>query len=211
MIYDRNVPETLQQQMNADLLFIDSVQGAQSSPLHQEIYGPLHGESYNKFINLRIKSIGLSDCGNPNSVACFVPMLGLSKIWMTPNYVKFSHPQIARLMVVFHEARHTEIITNGSLDWKHATCPKVFNDKTGQPLRSIFTGAVLAGEAACDKTAYGAYGISLILLKNISKFCTNCNEKVKMDAGIYADDQLNRIISAKAVETIADDLYGGKH
>ena len=66
---------------------------------------------------------------------------------------------------------------------------------------------LMAGEYACDTTPFGAYGTGLVMLKNISKHCENCTDKVKMDAGLYADDHLRRIIDPAAVKTIQDDLY----
>ena len=45
------------------------------------------------------------------------------------------------------------------------------------------------------------------MLKNIQKFCTNCTEKVRMDAGIYADDDFKRLISSDAKKAIREDLY----
>ena len=107
-------------------------------------------------------------------------------------------------MVVFHEARHTETM-NGN--WPHATCPTPFLDAEGKDKRSIWTGATLAGEPACDRTPLGSYGSSTIMLKNIQKYCDNCSDKVKMDAGLYADDQFGRIISDSARRQMQDDLY----
>ena len=127
-----------------------------------------------------------------------------SKMWLTQNFIQFSHPQIARMMVVYHESRHTET-QNGN--WPHATCPTPFLDKDGKDMVSIWTGATLAGEPACDVTPFGSYGSSMIMLKNISKFCSNCTDKVKMDAGIYADDQFKRVIDPKAIAEITADLY----
>ena len=48
----------------------------------------------------------------------------------------------------------------------------------------------------------------MIMLKNIQKFCTNCTDKVKADAGIYADDQFLRVTDAQASQQqIKTDLY----
>ena len=124
-------------------------------------------------------------------------------MWLTQNFVKFSHPQVARMMVVFHESRHTES-QNGN--WSHATCPSPFQDANGNDMKSIWTGASLAGEPACDVTPLGSYGSSTIMLKNIQKFCTNCSDKVKMDAGLYADDQFGRITDADAAKQMQDDF-----
>ena len=117
-----------------------------------------------KFFKDRVTSVGLNDCGNGGAVACVIPMVDSSKIWLTQNYIKFSHPQIARLMVVFHESRHTED-ANGN--WPHATCPTPFLDKSGQDMKSIWTELPLAGEPACDITPFGSYGSSMIMLKNV--------------------------------------------
>jgi hypothetical protein len=202
--FDSDVPADIQAQMQADLSFIGTIQGTTASKLHQQIFGLVDGATYTKFFSDRVQSVGMNDCGDQNAVACVIPFEDSTKIWLTQNYIKFSHPQIARLMVVFHESRHTED-SNGN--WPHATCPTPFTDDHGQPMNSIWTGASLAGEPACDTTPFGSYGSSMIMLKNVQKFCTNCSDKVKMDAGIYADDQFKRVIAADAIQQIKDDLY----
>jgi hypothetical protein len=202
--FDSDVPANIQQQIRDDLTFVNTIAGNGVSQLHTKIFGNVDGPSYTRFFESRVKAVGLDDCGGGNAVACVIPFYDPSKMWLTQNYIKFSHPQIARLMVVFHESRHTES-KNGN--WSHATCPTPFVDDHGKEILSIWTGAKLAGEPACDITPFGSYGSSMIMLKNVSKFCANCSEKVKMDAGIYADDQYKRITSADAKKQIQDDLY----
>lgn len=202
--FDSNVPKNIQEQMVADVNFVNGIKGDKPSTLHKKIFGDIEGANYGNFFNKHIRSVGISGCGNPNAVACVIPYSASNKMWITQNYIKFSHPQIARLMVVFHEARHTE---NENGNWPHANCPEPFLDDKGNEMKSIWTGAPLAGEPACDDTEYGSYGSSTIMLKNISKYCLNCTEKVKMDAGIYADDQLGRITDATAKKSIQNDLY----
>jgi hypothetical protein len=205
--FDSGVPANIKTQMLDDLSFVGTIQGSQASSLHQQIFGQVDGATYNQFFSSRVMSVGMNGCGDGNAVACVIPMEDSSKIWLTKNYIKFSHPQIARLMVVFHESRHTEDANN---NWPHATCPTPFLDKDGSDMKSIWTGASLAGEPACDETPFGSYGSSMIMLKNISKFCTNCSDKVKMDAGIYADDQFKRLISQDAIAQVQKDLYSGQ-
>ena len=204
--FDSDVPSDIQTQMVADLAFVAQIQGGAGSGLHQQIFGNVEGATYQKFFETRVNAIGLDDCGNPKAVAC-VNTFQPDKMWLTPNFIKFNHPQIARMMVVYHESRHTEV-QNGN--WPHATCPTPFVDASGAEITSIWTGATLAGEAACDETPFGSYGSSMIMQKNIQKFCTNCTDKVKMDAGIYADDQFKRIIAQDAIDQIKKDLYNGK-
>jgi len=201
--FDSDVPANIKAQMQQDLAFVATIKGDGASPLHQQIFGNVDGADYSKFFSSRVKAVGLNDCGDPNAVACVIPMYDSSKMWITQNYIKFSHPQIARLMVVFHESRHTEDANN---NWPHAMCPTPFLNAQGQNMVSIWTGAPLAGEPACDITPFGSYGSSLIMLKNIQNHCTNCTDKVKMDAGIYADDQFGRIIDAGAIAQMKQDM-----
>ncbi len=202
--FDKDVPPAIRTQMNGDLGFIQTVKGSGASSLHRQIFGEVSGDDYIKFFTSRAKSVGISDCGDPHAVACVIPMEDPSKMWLTQNYIKFNHPQIARLMVVYHESRHTEV-KHGN--WPHANCPDPFLDSDGKEIKSIWTGAALAGEPACDTTAFGSYGSSLIMLKNVQKFCSNCTGKVTMDAGLYADDQFKRITGEQAHRQIQNDLY----
>jgi hypothetical protein len=196
LTFDKDVTPELQKQMTEDLAFMAQIKGEKQSPLHEKIFGKMDGDSYKNFFETRITSVGLSDCGSPKAVACVIPFYDPNKMWITNNFIKFSHPQIARSMVVYHEARHSES-ENGN--WMHATCPTPFVDENGNELKSIWTGATLAGEPACDDTALGSYGSSTILLHNVAVNCSNCTDKVKMDAKIYSDDQTNRLIDqAKA-------------
>jgi hypothetical protein len=199
-----DVPESIQKQMSGDLAFIDTVRSNKTSGLHNQIFGKVDGTNYTHFFQSRVTDIGLHTCGSAKAVACVIPILGSSKMWLTSNFTNFSHPQIARVMIVFHEARHTEA---GNGHWSHAVCPRPFKDAAGNEITSKWTGATLSGEAACDITPYGSYGSSMIMLKNISKYCTNCTAKVKMDAGLYADDQYKRIIDPNSRNAIHNDLY----
>lgn len=201
--FDANVPAAIKTQTIDDLEMVKSITATQASDLHKQIFGAVDGPNYHAFFEQRVISIGMDSCGGGNAVACVYPARG-KRMFLTRNYVNFTHPQIARLMILFHEARHTER-ENGN--WMHATCPTPFVDADGKEIRSIWTGAVLAGEAACDVTPRGSYGSSMILLKNVSKFCESCTEKVKMDAGIYADDQFKRVINERAKQDIVNDLY----
>ena len=203
--FDDDVPDEIQNQMRQDLAFINGIQGGAGTPLHRRIFGAVDGPVYTKFFENRVTAIGLSDCGSAIAVACVIPFMDPSKMWLTKNFIQFSHPQVARMMVVFHEARHTE---TQSGNWPHATCPRPFKDADGKDVVSIWTGAALAGQPACDETPFGSYGSSTIMLKNIQKFCANCTDKVKMDAGLYADNQLGRLIDADALKQMKDDLYG---
>lgn len=200
--FDTDVPANIKSQMLDDLHFVSQIEGTQQSPFHQQIFGAVSGLRYTQFFESHITSVGMDSCGGGAAVACVMPFLG-KKMWLTDNFVNFSHPQIARLMVVFHEARHTE---SSQGNWAHQRCPRPFLDENGRDKVSIWTGAKLEGESACDRTAFGSYGSSTIMLKNISLHCSNCNEKVRMDADIYVADQLGRITSANVKQSMLDDF-----
>src|SRR4051812_4259776 len=105
--FEPDVPANIQQQMQEDLGFINQLQGNGQTPFHGKIYGQVSGSNYQNFFESHIDSIGMNSCGNSNAVACVIPWQGKT-MFLTQNFIKFSHPQIARLMIVFHEARHTE-------------------------------------------------------------------------------------------------------
>ncbi|MGK5084788.1 hypothetical protein WDW37_15955 [Bdellovibrionota bacterium FG-1] len=202
--FDSDVPQGVRDQITQDMAFIKAIKGNGATPLHQKVFGTVDGVLYGKFFETRVTAVGMNDCGGGKAVACVIPFYDSSKIWLTRNYTDFSHPQVAKMMVVFHESRHTED-ANGN--WSHATCPTPFLDDQGHDMKSIWTGATLAGEPACDVTSIGSYGSSTIMLKNIQKFCTNCTDKVKMDSGIYSDDQFKRITGSSAKAELKKDLY----
>lgn len=201
--FDANVEPALKNQMLQDLAFIGSVQASSTTPLHQRVFGAVSGPVYSKWFDGRIFSVGKSGCGSANAVACVIPYMDNNKMWVTRNYTQFDHPQIARVSVIFHEARHSEV-QNGN--WSHATCPNPFRDAQGNDIKSIWTGAVLAGQPACDVTPFGSYGSQTILLKNIARNCTNCNSKVRADADLFGNDQLGRIIDARSKAAMKADF-----
>ena len=203
LTFDSGVPQGLQTQMNGDLQFVGTIAGSKTSALHQQIYGEVKGSAYSTWFTSRVLRVGYDSSGAGGAVAYVQPGFDSSKMYVTSNYTTFDHPQIARLMVVFHEARHTE---NRNGNWPHATCPEPFLDDTGKEVKSIWTGLPLAGQDGCDDSAFGAYGSSTIMLRNVAHFCTSCSDKVKMDAGIYSDDQLNRLLPAEARNQIKQDV-----
>ena len=202
--FDPEVQPALKKQIMDDFAFIQSIKSNDASPMHQKVFGTVDGTNYFKWFNKRVFSVGLDDCGSPTAVACVIIMYS-NKIWMTPNYTKFNHPQISRLSVIYHEARHTEE-ENGN--WSHANCPVPFKDSRGNDMHSIWTGALLEGKPACDITAFGSYGSATIFLKNIAKNCSNCSEKVKADADLYGNDQLGRITDPQSKKNMISDFGG---
>src|SRR5262249_27888795 len=101
--FDSNVSDAVKKQITDDMAFIKTIAGKNVSDLHQQIFGGVDGPGYVSFFETRVTNIGMHSCGGGNAVACVIPLLGSSKIWLTKNYTNFSHPTIAKMMVVFHE------------------------------------------------------------------------------------------------------------
>ncbi len=202
LLFDANVPEATRRQMNEDISFAAGVHGSGASSLHQAIFGPVSGPAYRQFFTSRIKSVGLVDSKDAAGLAAVVvgPQADHSKMLLESNYIKASVPQIYRVSILFHEARHTED-QNGN--WHHAVCPALLMD----PDVHLVDAEDLAGKEGCDRSAMGSYGLQVVMLKNIQKRCTNCSDKVKMDAGLFGDHFFTRIIDSEAQNTLRQDLY----
>jgi hypothetical protein len=194
--FDRDVSPELKAQVLADLQWIAGVEGSRTSPLHQEIFGPVHGGAYAQWFNSRVFFFGVDGCGGGNAVACVKSKYD-NKVFVTLQYTQGKAPQVGRLMTLYHEARHTEKENNM---WSHSRCPASF------PYRSIWTGARLRGKTACDSTAYGSYASASVLLNNLARFCTNCTDKVRADAKLYSDDQVKRVVGAAPMARLKADF-----
>ena len=194
--FDDNVADDLKTQVLTDFTFAQSITSTKQSPLHQEIFGKVDGTNYLAWLQSHVQFFGVDRCGGGGAVACVKPEYA-NKIWVTGNYIYIDHPQVARLMTIFHEARHTESDHN---NWPHAQCPSDF------PYRSIWTGKSVAGSYACDDTEYGSYSSASVMLNNISKFCESCTDKVKADAQLYSDDQVKRVVDDQAAARLKQDF-----
>jgi hypothetical protein len=175
--------------------------GAHPTPLYQKIFGRFDGQASSRWFFDRVSDVGQNLCTTDSAVACVLSAWD-GWIFLSPNYTKFQHPTVARLMVLFHEARHNE---RENRNWPHAKCPSNFVDENGQPVKSNWTGEPLAGELACDLEVDGSYGIATILLLNIAYRCDDCSAADRHDAEVYGLDQLRRIIWKPAQDAILKD------
>ena len=210
--FDANFPDVLKRQAFGDLDFAAGLRGDKVSSLHQKFFGPMQGSSYRRYFTDRISSFGAASatgaagapsCGLSTALACVMPEVDHTKMWITPNYSSLNLPQIFRVAVIFHEARHTEAANKF---WTHIKCPTPFLDANGRDIKGI-AGLPIAGLPACDDTPEGAYAVELVLLKNVADSCANCTGKVRMDAKFYVGNTMERIVGEPAVKTLRDDLY----
>ncbi len=200
--YMDEVPERTRIQLESDLERFFSMKSSNPSPLYRQIFGAMNPPTSRRWFFSRVHDVGQNLCTNDNAVACVLSAWD-NFIFLSPNYTRFNHPSVARIMVLFHEARHTEWM-NGF--WPHAKCPTKFKDENGHPVKSIWTGATLAGEPACDLEEFGSYGSATILLLNIAYRCENCSAEDRREAEIYGLDQLRRITWKPAADRIRADL-----
>lgn len=155
----------------------------------------------------RIRAFGYDNSGTTGQAVAYNPTASgdpaqANYMMVTDYFVKGNQPQLARILVLFHEARHSEADHDY---WEHVDCPVPYNDDAGQPIKSIFTGLPLAGQPGCDVTPIGAYGASSVMINNIGRFCTNCSEKIKSDADLYSRDQVNRLMNQADRQTLRND------
>ena len=201
-----NVPAPLQVQLQQDIDFVKDIKGTNGSSLYQGIFGEtsMSGKGLSDFFEKRITEFGMDSCGGgPGVAACVQPFLSTHTMWITPMYATSNIPQIYRVSVIFHEARHTEV---NKMFWHHANCPIPYLDANGHDIVGIISGTKMEGKNACDSVKRGAYGLQAVLLKNIAKACTNCGQKMMMDAELFGDDTLNRISDLKLRDEMIQDL-----
>lgn len=203
--FSKDISPEMKQQILQDLDFVKAIDGNGSSAFYKQIFSNnnLNGTDLMAFFDKRIRSFGKDSCGGgPAVAACVIAWVNPNTMWITPNYEKNNMPQIYRVSVIFHESRHTEMNQGG---WSHATCPTPYLDDNGKDIVGIISGTKMQGLAACDTTPIGAYGMQAVLLKNIEKNCTSCNDKVKMDAKIFGDDGIYRISNLNARNQLKSD------
>lgn len=202
--FDQYMPADAKAQFIQDLEMVKQIKGSQQTPLHKRIYEHLDGHVLYKFLEDRIRTVGFDICDGSTTVsACVMLMVDPKTMWITPNYLEASYTQATRILTIFHEARHMEA-SNGY--WSHATCPTPFLDDKGKDVVGFFTGEKMEGLDACDETAFGSYGSSTILMKNLAKYCTNCTEKFKMDADLLAENLIDRLHIKKVRKQVRADF-----
>jgi hypothetical protein len=205
--FGSDITPALRAQLTSDMQFLTSITGSGGSSLDEQVFGSsgsISGAAYSSYFDQRVTGFSMNDCGGGTAVlACVIPSTGHT-MWITQNFLTYDMPQVERLSTLLHEARHTE---DQNDNWPHVNCPTPFLDADGNTVRGYFSGTILAGLPACDTTAVGAYAAGLIFLKNVSRFCSNCTDKVKMDGSLFADDTFKRIVDPEASRQLRSDLY----
>lgn len=200
--FEAEVPEDVKRQAEADLAMVASIKASKASPLHQATFGAVDGKVYTDWFNARVEAFGYDPDDKSGAIAYNDSAWHPNHMMVTDYFVKGDLPQAARVIVLFHEARHSEQ-KHGY--WYHATCPVPFIGDDGKEVKSIFSGLPVAGKAGCDRNGQGAYGTGSLMLLNIARYCENCSEKIKMDADLYGSDNVKRILSRAERQKLTED------
>lgn len=206
--FDDSIDFFTRRQIENDLVELSKLKGRETSNLYAYVFKAekLNGLDLFNFFKARIKNFNTNDCGGGISLtACVRPDIDNETMWITQNFIKYDMPQIFRMSIFIHEARHTEKDSNY---WFHEACPIPYLDANKKDIVGIMSGAKMEGQLSCDSTAVGAYGIQALFLKAVEKSCSNCNDKTKMDAALFGNDTINRISNLpnrEFLKTITED------
>lgn len=195
--FDENFPASTRAQISNDLNFIYQAKLKRHTPLHQKIFG-VNKNAYQDYFETRVKSMGFDGSASADWQAALSDTEA-NKIVVAASYIVNNYPQIGRLQILFHEARHAEVN-----HWLHTVCPAQLVDYEAHKVLSYRED--LIGELGCDTSELGAYGLTSVLTKNISKYCESCTEKVRMDADFYSEDAASRIVNMKARQRLKIDF-----
>ena len=182
-----------------DLRSLLSIQGSTATPLHKKFFGdgPLDGLSYLAYV-MRVHDIFEYDA----SMVSSAPFLqaGIDRIYFGKSYFYSSFPLVVRLSALIHEAVHNDTSEADQL------CPVPFLDEKGRDKITLYGKVKLEGLPACADKYDGPYGRQVVMLKNIEKYCESCDEKMRLEAGRFANELLERFISMEAKKALIDDF-----
>lgn len=202
---DENIPLDVRQILLGDLEFLKAITGDNATHLHELVFGKghIHGQAYYRFLNERVKAIGYDNSAQKRGVAYSAVFEGRrSKLWITKAYTSEKYPRILRLSVLLHEARHCEKDSS----WLHSKCPIPFLDEKGHDVVT-YSGKPLAGkEVLCDADEHGSYGVQVLFLKNVEKYCANCSSDEKNQAGAWAYENFKHIAKPQARQNLIMDF-----
>lgn len=165
------------------------------TPLFERFFGTSGSLGIENYITGLVKNISWLD--NPPEGVMAAASDGV--MFLSKGYISSSIPQVGRLGIVIHEARH---LARGG--WPHTWCPSPYHFVIGMSAYRIPELDHLE-VAACDDTELGAYGVQYAFLRAVAESCSNCTDKVIMDAKFFSDvDGIVRISNAKAAARLLE-------
>lgn len=202
---DANIPLEVRHLLLNDLEFLKTIKGDGATHLNELVFGngQMNGQAYYRFFSERVKAIGYDNSTQKRGVAYSAVFEGRrSKLWITKAYTSEKYPRILRLSILMHEARHCEEDSS----WFHSKCPNPFLDEKGHDVVT-YSGKPLAGkEVLCDADEHGSYGVQVIFLKNVEKYCTNCSSDEEKQAGIWAYENFKHIAKPQSRKNLIMDF-----
>ena len=174
-----------------NLNFLASLKFEKTSPLFNFFFGEHGSVSLMEYLNSNIDNFyydpRLSGFRAPTGSAD-----GNRGVGFGVNYLQSHFSRVEKASGIIHEARHNQG------PFQHELCPPDFR-------YSSTSGVRLAGLPACDTTPFGAYGVQIIFLRNVARYCSNCDLETKRAAREVAENALHRILDRQARETLVDD------
>lgn len=178
-----------------DVSALSQVRIKSKASLFKSFFGSSDSSGIQRFITTRVKNIGYSSQVPEGVLAA----AGEGVMFLTPAYHASDSPQVSRLAVVVHEARHLD-----QSPWAHVWCPSPYYFTLGSRAYRVPELEHVPIQA-CDDTEYGAYGVQYTFLRAIGESCSNCTDKVKMDARLFSDvDGMVRITDPKAAARLLE-------
>jgi hypothetical protein len=181
------------QTIESDFNAVSQFSFSNVSPLFQKIFDGQEAADVTRFFLKRVTSFSWDPSLTDIILASASP--GTTHITVGPALLNSSIPQVYRISTFIHEARHNE-----SKRWGHVPCKSDYSFKLDD---IVFPETRLAQALFCDRYANGAYGVQYVFLRAIVNSCTNCTEKMKLDAKLYGDyEALVRIDNSSAAEAL---------
>lgn len=216
--FQADVPLELREQVVLDLKRLDSLEYSRVTPFFERLFfwnQSNASRSHNEATSLlnwfeeRIRTIGMvHDRHVSETVTHLVDIREPSVMRIAPLYFADERPQIVRIGLLLHEARHSE--AEGS-HYPHASCPSPFVDSEGKDVRGLWSGLKMERRGACDSRWDGSYGLTAIFLANVSLYCANCSDEDRSQAKIYAEHFAQRVVGFAPRTALWNDLQLDEH
>jgi hypothetical protein len=186
--------DALQSTVNQDWKFAQTIRGTAASPLHRKIFGdgPLDGKLYRDFFDRRVDRIEAEGFGFASCDGALACNGGDRIVHLSKSYGTLDVPPVIRLSFLIHEARHVDGYT-------HEICPAMRE-------KSPYQNISLSGKRSCDDSALGAYGVQIVMLRNIAEYCDSCSSLTRSDARSYSAYLMTLILSDRARSLLFTDL-----
>ena len=183
-----SIPSELQGNIRKGLELVTSMKWSKQSNSHLEFFGPSNGgEIYLKFLE-PVAGV-FFDSDESNGFFAYAEP-GYNVVYFTSLINDPDVPPLELVYALMHEVHHFGELL---ISHRHVACPSV--DVMGEPLVHPTLGHSYEGKFACDDYPDGAFGLGVIMMGQIVKYCENCSQETVERARLLGQKLLRRIIS----------------